>query len=141
MIWEFLMYVFYFFNLMDSFFSFFFGFWKFWNCILNQNSYFWGVCFKKRFDLRPPYICFWYFGNLGGLFWVWVLILKISKFYFESEFQLLGGMFYKTFCLRPPYICFCFFSFRESFLSWIFCFWKLQYLIWIKISTFGGSVL
>ena len=24
-------------------------------CILNQNSHFWGVCFIKLFDLRPPY--------------------------------------------------------------------------------------
>ena len=36
----------------------FLDFWKFWNCILNQNSHFWGVCFIKLLNLRPPYICF-----------------------------------------------------------------------------------
>merc|ERR1711873_356737 len=35
------------------------GFW-----FLNQNSHFWGACFIKLLDLRPPYICFF-----RGSFW------------------------------------------------------------------------
>ena len=35
-----------------------------------------GVCFIKLFDWRPPYICFWFFGTLGGLFWVWFLVFE-----------------------------------------------------------------
>ena len=61
-------------NFKGSFSSLTFGFWKFQNYILNQNSHFWGVCFIKLFDLRPPYICFWFFGTLGCLVWVWFLV-------------------------------------------------------------------
>ena len=50
-----------------------------------------GVCFIKLFDLRPPYICFWFFGTLGGLFEFNFWFLKILKLYFKSKFQLLRG--------------------------------------------------
>ena len=59
-----------FWNFRGSFLSLIFGFWKFRNCILNQHFLFLGVCFIKLFDLRPPYICFWFFGTLGCLFLV-----------------------------------------------------------------------
>ena len=69
-----------------------FGFWKFRNCILNQNSHFWGVCFIKLFDLRPPYICFWFFGILGGLFWVWFLVFENFKIVFWIRIPTFGGV-------------------------------------------------
>ena len=38
-----------FWNFRGSFLSLIFGFWKFWNCILNQNSHFWGGLFYETF--------------------------------------------------------------------------------------------
>ena len=60
-------------------FSLFFGFWKFRNHTLNQNSYFWRICYYENFDLRPPYIYF--FLTLGCLFWFNYWLLKIFKLY------------------------------------------------------------
>ena len=81
-----------------SFFSSIFGFWKFQNCILNQNSYFWGVCFIKIFDLRPPYICFLFFGILGVFFWVWFLGFENFEIVFWIRIPIFwGGLFYETF--------------------------------------------
>ena len=87
----------FFFNFRGSFLSLSFGSWKFWNCILNQNSHFWGICFIKLLDLRPPYICFWFFGTLGGLFWVWFLVFEYFEIVFWIRIPTYGGLFYETF--------------------------------------------
>ena len=65
-----------FFNFRGSFFSLIFGLWKFWNNIWIKIPTCGGVCFIKFLDLRPPYICFWFFGTLWGLFWVWFLVFE-----------------------------------------------------------------
>ena len=84
MLWFFL-------TLGGLFLSLIFGFWKFWNCILNQNSYFRGVCIIKLFNLRPPYIRFWFFGTLGGLFWVWFLVFENFEIVFWIRIPTFGG--------------------------------------------------
>ena len=129
-----------FWNFRGSFFSLIFGFWKFWNCILNQNSHFWGVCFIKLFDLRPPYICFWFFGTLGGLFLVWFLVFENFEIVFWIKIPTFGGFcFKKIFDLRPAYICFWFFrTLGGLFWVWFLVFENLEIVFWIRIPTFGG---
>ena len=80
-----------FWNFRGPFLSLIFSFWKFRNCTLNQNSHFWGVCLIKLFDLRPPYICFWFFRTLGGLFWVWFLVFENFEIVFWITIPNFGG--------------------------------------------------
>jgi len=94
---------------------------------LNQNSnFFRGVCFIKLFDLRPPYICFWFFGTLVIfsefkflVFWkFWNCILKhISHF--------RGVSFINLFDLRPCYMCFWYFGNLGVFFYLDFWFLKI----------------
>ena len=106
-----------FWNFRGSFLSIIFGFWKFSNCSLNQNFHFRGVCFIKLFDLRPSYICFWFFGTLGGLFWVWVLVFENFEIVFWIRIPTFGGLFYKTFWFEASlYMFLVFGNFRGSFL-------------------------
>ena len=50
-----------------------------------------GVCFIKLFDLRPPYICFWFFGTLGGLFWVRFLVFENFEIVVWIRIPFFGG--------------------------------------------------
>ena len=129
-------------NFRGSFLSLIFSFWKFRNCILNQNSHLGGgVCFIKLFDLRPPYICFWFFRTLRGLFLVFFWFLKILELYFESEFPLLGGLFMRLFDLRPPYICFWYFGTIGGLSEFNFWFLKISKLYFESEFPLLGSVL
>ena len=133
------MFFFIFWNFRGSFLSLIFGFWKFRNCIFNQNFQFWGVCFIKRFDLRPPYICFWYFGNLRGFFWVSFLVVWNFKIVFWIKIPTFGDLFYKTFWFEVSlYMFLIFLNFRGSFLSLIFGFWKFRNCILNQNSHFWG---
>ena len=123
------------------------------NCILNLNSHFWGVCFIKKFYVRPPYICFWYFGTLGGLFWVWFLVfenfeivlwIRIPTFGGVCFLELfeIGGLFYKTFWFEASLYMFRFFGTLGG-LFWVsfLVFENFEIVFWIRITTFGGSLL
>ena len=62
-----------------------------------------GVCFIKLLVLRPPYIWFWYFGNLGGLFWVWFWVFENFEIVLWIRIPIFGGAcLIKLFDLRPP---------------------------------------
>ena len=66
-----------------------------------------GVSFIKLFYLRPPYICFWNFGTVGDLLWVWFFVSENFEIVFWIRIPTFGGVcFIKLFDLRPPYICF-----------------------------------
>ena len=131
-----------FWNFRGSFLSLIFGFWKFWNCILNQNSHFWGVYFIKLFYLRPPYTCFKFFGTLGVLFWVWFLVSENFVILFSIRIPCFGGLFYKTFWFEASlYMFLIFWNFRGSFLSLIFGFWKFWNCILNQNSHFWRFVL
>ena len=128
-----------FWNFRGSFFSLILVFENFEIVFWIRIPIFGGVCFIKIFDLRPPYVCFWFFLTLGGLFEFDFWFLKISKLYFESEFPLLGVCFIKLFDLRPPYICFWFFgTLGGLFLVWFLVFENFEIVFWIRITTFGG---
>ena len=142
MIWGLLINVFDVWEFWGVFSELDFIFWKFWNCILNQNFHFWGVCFIKLFDLRPPYICFWFFGTLGSLFWVWFLVFENFKIVFWIRIPTFGGLFYKTFWFEASlYMFLIFWNFRGSFLSLIFGFWKFWNCILNQNYHFWWSVL
>ena len=140
MIWGLLIYVFNFWKFRGSFLSLIFGFWKFLKCILNQNYHFWGVCFIKLFYLRHPYICFWFFGTLEGLFWVWLLVFENFEIVFWIRITTFGGdCFIKLFDLRPPYKYFWFFGTLGG-LFWVrfLVFENLEIVFWMRMV---GSVL
>ena len=91
---------------------------------------------------RPPYICFWYFGNLGGLFFVWFFIFENFEIVFWIRITLGGVCFFKLFNLRPPYICFWHFgNLGGLFLVWFLVFENLEIVFWIIIPTFWGICL
>ena len=139
MIWDLLIYVFDFLQLYGVFFSFIFGFWKFRNCILNQNSHFWGLCFIKLFYLRPPYICFRFFGSLGVFFMI-IFFLKFQNCILNQNYHFWEVYFMKLFYLRPPYIYFWFFGTLRG-LFWV-CFLKILKLYFeLEFPLVGGSVL
>ena len=77
-------------------------------------STFRGVCYIKLFDLRPPYIYFWFFGNLGGLFWVRFLVFKNFEIIFWIKIPIFGGLFYTTFWLEASLYVFLLFGTLEG---------------------------
>ena len=112
-----------FWNFRGSFLSLIFGFWKFQNCMFNHDSHFGGSVLYNFFIWGLLIYVYDSFGTLGGLFWVWFLVLKHLKLYFESQFPLLGGLFYKTFLFEASLYMFLIFgNFRGSFLSSTFGF-------------------
>ena len=92
--------------------------------------------------MRPPYICFWFFGTLGGLFWVWFLVFENFEIVFWIRIPTFGGVcFMNFFYLMPPYICFWFFlTLGSLFLSLIFTFWKFWNWILNQNSHFWGGL-
>ena len=63
-----------------------------------EESMFW-----KKFDLRPPYICFWFFATLRGLFSLIFGFWKFQNCNLNQNSHFLGVCFIKLFDLRPPY--------------------------------------
>ena len=125
-----------FWNFRGSFLSLIFGFWKFWNCILNQNSHFWGVCLIKLFDLTPPYICFWFFLNFRGPFLSLIFgFWKFRNCILNQNSDFWGVFLIKLFDLRPPYICFWFFrTLGGLFWVWFLVFENSEMTVWSVLS-------
>ena len=92
--------------------------------------------------MRPPYICFWFFRSLGGLFWVWCLVFENIEIIFWIRNHIFGGFVLKTFWFEASlHIFLIIWNFRGFFLSLIFGFWKYQNCISNQNSHFWGSVL
>ena len=97
----------------------------------SEFPFFWGrVCFIILFDLMPPYIGFWFFGTLGGLFWVWFLVFENFEIVFWITIPTFGGgLFYKTFWFEASlYMFLIFWNFRGSFFEFDFWFLKISNL-------------
>ena len=79
--------------------------------------------------MKPPYICFWYFENLGGLFWVWILVFENFEIVLWIIIPTFGGLFYKTFWFEASLYMFLIFrNFKGSFVSLFFIFRKFGFL-------------
>ena len=79
------------------------------------------------------------FWNFRGSFWVWFLVLKIWKLYFESGFSLLGSRFYKTFLFEASlYMSWFFGTLGSLFWVWFLVFENFEIVFWIRIPIFGG---
>ena len=132
-----------FWNFRGSFLSLTFGFWKFWNCILNQNSHFWWGLFYTTFWFEASLYMFLTFWNFRGPFLSLIFgFWKFQNCILNHNSQFWGVCFIKLFDLRPPYICFWFFrTLGGLFLVWFLVFENFEIIFWIRIPTFGGSVL
>ena len=84
-----------------------------------------------------------FFGNLGGSFFSLVFgFWKFWNFILNQFSNFLGVCFIKLFDLRPHYIFFRIFGTLRGLL-WVcfLVFENFQIEFWIRIPTFGGSVL
>ena len=57
-----------------------------------------GVCFIKLLDMRPPYLCFWFFFNFRGSFLSLIFgFWKFRNCILNQNSHFWGGLFYETF--------------------------------------------
>ena len=98
------------------------------------------MCFTKLFDLRPPYIYFYFFGTLGCLFLVWFLVFENFEISFWIRISTFGGSVLKTFWFQASLHMFLiFWKFRGSFWVW-FLILKFQNCILNQKSYFWGGL-
>ena len=138
------MFFFFIFVTLKGLFLIWFWFVKIWNYIwIRITNFGEGVCFIKFFDLRPPYIfIFDFFGTLGGVFKFDFWFLKILKLYLNQNYHFWGGLFHKTFWFEASlYMLLIFGTLGGLFLVWFLVFENFKIIFWIRIPTFGGSVL
>ena len=91
--------------------------------------------------MRPPYICFWFFGTLGGLFLVWFLVfenfeivfgIQIPTFWGGSNLQnlLIWGLLIYVFLI--------FGTLGSLIWVWFLVSENFKIVFWIRIPSFGG---
>ena len=80
------------------------------------------------------------FVKYMGYFFAKMLVLKILKLYFESEFSFFGGLFYKTFWFEASLHMFLIFWNLRVFLVWFLVFEHFEIVFWIRYPTFRGGL-
>ena len=93
-----------FWNFRGSFLSLIFGFLKILKLYFESEFPFLGGFVYKTFLFEASLYMFWFFGTLGGLFWVWILVFENFEIVFWIRIPTFGGVcFTKLVDLRPSW--------------------------------------